>query len=282
MADYTGSKDGHGQQWPIGALEEVFGTLEPLLTASVFKSRFLFGLPLVSGIRDPITLKTQVMTDDLLADAIDRAVTDAESQCHISIMPTVIEEKHAFDLQEYRSWGYFRLKQRPVASIEALTVTPSNDVDVYVVPLEWVETSNLYLGQLNIIPLTIAIGAGGNQTVPTTAGGGAMFLAIFGSQSWIPAFWKIRYTVGFRDGRLPKVVNDLIGVIAAQDVLSRLASTYGKSTGTSLSIDGVSQSVSTPGPEMFARRQDELETRRKRLASKIKTKFGQSIFTSNV
>ncbi len=282
MADYSQSKDGHGQQWPINVVEQTFGGLEPLLTPEVFKQRFLFGIPLVSGIRDPITHRADVMTDALLADAIDRAMAEAEAQCHISIMPEAVDEKQAFDVNLYRSWGYFRLRHRPISSIEYLAVTPSNEADVYVVPLEWVETTYLYLGQLNIIPLTIAIGAGGNTTVPTTASGSALFLSIFGTVPWVPAFWRMKYTIGFKDGNLPKVVNELIGVIAAQDVLSRLASTYGKSTGTSLSIDGVSQSVSTPGPEMFARRQDELENRRKRLVSKIKTKFGQNLFTGEV
>lgn len=293
MADYTTSKDGHGQQWDVNVVEQAFGGLEPLLSAETFKSRFLWGLSLNSGVRDPITHKAEVMGRELLADAIDRAVAEAEAQCHITIMPSVVDEKHPFDLAEYRSWGYFRLRHRPVSSIEYLSVTfsndidlrsgaPANDADVYVVPLEWVETTYMYLGQINIIPLTIAVGAGGNTTVPTTASGSAMFLSMFGTQSWIPSFWRMKYTIGFKDGRLPKVINELIGIIAAEDVLSRLASTYGKSTGSSLSMDGMSQSVSSPGQEMFSVRQQQLEDRRKRLVSKIKTRFGQSIFSGNV
>jgi hypothetical protein len=282
MADYTTSKDGHGQQWDVNVVEQAFGALEPLLTAETFKSRFLWGISLVSGVRDPITRRAEVMGADQLTDAIDRAIAEAEAQCHITIMPSVVDEKHAFDLSEYRSWGYFRLRHRPVSSIEYLSVTPSNDADIYVVPLEWVETTYMYLGQINIIPLTIAVGAGGNTTVPTTASGSAMFLSMFGTQSWVPAFWRMKYTIGFKDGLLPKIINELIGIIAAQDVLSRLASTYGRNTGNSLSMDGISQSVSSPGQEMFSVRQTQLEDRRKRLVSKIKTRVGQSIFSGNV
>ena len=149
-------------------------------------------------------------------------------------------------------------------------------------PLEWVEIKNAQWGQVNIIPLTIALTNGNPTAIPTTAGG-ALLLSVFqGRSHWVPSFWKIKYTCGFPEGKIPKVVNDLIGTIAAMEVLSQLASTYGKSSGSSLSIDGASQSVSTPGPEIFTKRINDLTLKREMLVAKLKNYYGLKFFSDNV
>lgn len=278
--DYTNSKPPVGSVWPTGTVDTPYQQLEPLLTPAKLRTRHLFGIPLVSRIKDPITNKPMVMTDDILKDYIDRAINEVEIETSVDIMPRKNREKDAFDRALYESFGYMKTMRRPVWSIERLTVTPSNNVDVYEIPLDWVETAYLPKGQINIIPLTIAITSG--AVVPASAAGGAVFLSIFGHKPWLPAFWQIDYSSGFPDGVLPQMLNEYIGVVAAINVLSSLAATWAQQTSTSLGIDGLSQSVGTPGPQLYKVRIDELKEQRKMLKGKIKAWAGQKIFSSNV
>lgn len=279
MADFTNTKSGPGKAFPGNAVENTWNSVEPLVTPSQVKGRFLFGIPLVSNIQDPITGKKQVYTDDLIKDTIDRSVALAEAETGLNIFPIQFKEKHPFDRNEYEAFGYFRTQHRPVASIEALTITPPSGGDIYSIPLEWVETGYLPKGQINLIPLGNSIAYG---TPANVGSGGALFLNVLGNQPWIPAFWQLAYTAGFPDGLLPKIVNELIGCIAAMEVLSQLATTYARSQSHSLSIDSLSQSVSTPGPQIYKTRYEELEEKRKTLIKKLKATYGINLFSGNV
>lgn len=283
MAVYTDSKPGIGDVYPSGGLESTFDRLEPLITPSLLRSRHLFGIPLVSGLKDPRTGKAQIMEDVMLVDCIDRAIAVAEVETHLLLFPTQVEEKLAWDVHLYRSHGYLKLHKRPVASIESLSIAASDNITLYTVPTVWVETANMHAGQLNIIPLTIALNTGaGANNMPTSNPAGAAFISLLGQGRWIPAWWLVRYTAGFPDGRMAKVVNELIGVIAAMDVLSILAPTFGRANSSSLSIDGMSQSVSTPGPEVFHVRMDELTAKRKLLVGKLRSLYGTLLFSGEV
>lgn len=280
MAIYTDSKSGIGELTPAGAIESTWRRTEPLITSSLMTTRHLFGIPLVSGIKDPLTRRAQVMTPEIIDDYIRRAVGTIELETSLTLFPTQIEEKMPYDRQEYQSFGYMRLLKRPVTSIEYMAIAPSNNQDVFVVPNEWIDTGQLYHGQLNIIPLTIAL-SGSSGSVVSSAGGPAL-LAILGQHQWLASYWRVRYTAGFPDGNLPTVVNDLIGVTAAIDILSMLAATNGRNTSGSLSIDAMSQSVSTPGPEVYTRRIEDLEKKRLMITNKLKSLFGQKLFSGNV
>lgn len=274
------SQGNKGQQYPENAVASPWSRLQPLITPEQLRMRYLFGIPLVSRIKDPETNRPQRITDEMLKDFIVLAVGQAEAETGLDIMPVKYSDKFAFDKAEYESFGYFRLQRRPVASIELLTVRPSDNTDVFVVPMEWVETVNLVHGQINIVPLTLAITATG--IVNTQGGGGSVFLNILGQKPWVPAFWGVEYTTGFKDGKVPSIVNELVGVITAQKVLSMLAATYSRVTSTSLSIDGMSQGTGTPGPQMFKVRMDELQAERTLLIKKLKKTYQTKFVVGNV
>lgn len=279
MADYSNSRSAVGSVDPDNATQVHWSGVEPLVTPAQMRARHMFGIPLVSGMRDPVSGKNQIYTDDMIRDAIDRAVAVIEEETKISVFPRLHEEKHAFDRNEYASFGYFRPRHRPIANVSKLSITPSNEVDIYTIPVEWLEMGNANLGMISVIPLVSAIGYSNPAAV---SAGGAVFLTVLGAQNWIPAFWKIQYTSGFPDGMLPKGVNELVGVVAALDILSALAATYARSNSHSLGLDGASQSVSTPGPQLFATRMEELEKKHQRLVKSIKTKYGLALFSGNV
>lgn len=284
MADYTNSKGTVGAQFPPGGLETTFQRLEPLITPTQVRSRHLWGVALVSGMKDPRTGKADVITDLILADCIDRSVALAELETHTFIFPLQVEERLAWDVFLYRSHGYLKLSKRPVASIESLSIAASDMIPLYHLPLTWIDLGQIASGQINIIPLTIALNPSqGVGTFPTSNPAGAMFLGLLGGgQHWIPSWWLARYSVGYPDGMVPKVINDLVGTICAMEILGLIGPTLGRATSSSLGIDGMSQSVSGPGAEVFKFRLEALAEKRAMLVKKIRVLWGSLIFSGEV
>jgi hypothetical protein len=269
-----------GQVYSENMVDTTWSKTEPLLTAEQLVYRHLFGIPLVSRFKDPFTNKPMVLTKPMVEDYIKRAVAMAELEMTIDIFPTAYSEKLPYDRAEYEDWGFMMLSHRPVNSIQLMTIRTADNQNVYEVPLEWVETANMAHGQLNIIPMAIGL-VNGQEKFPAATSGGSMFLNILGIGNWVPSYWSIEYTCGFPNGCIPIVVNELIGMTAAMNILSQLAATY-QQTSASLGVDGLSQSSGTVGPALFLNRMKELDTQRQLVVKKIKAMFGLKNFSSNV
>jgi hypothetical protein len=276
---FSQGKSGVGDVFPENVVEKSWGDLEPLITPEQLVNRHLFGIPLVSRFKDPLTGKAQRFTQEMLQDEIFRAIKRAEVDTHLDINPVTRHEKHPFDRMEYEAFGYFRLGHRPATNILALKVVPANNLDIYVVPLAWVETALLARGQINVVPLNIAIQNGG--FIPSQSAGGAVFLSILAQKSWIPSYWQVDYASGFPDNLFPIIINELIGIIAAKQILEMLAATWWN-TSHSIGLDAMSQSISTPGPAIFGPRIAALEEDRKRIVKQMKTMLGLNFFSGNV
>jgi hypothetical protein len=277
--DPNNSKFTQGAVFPENATQTQRKYLEGLLTPAQLKTRFLFGIPLASPLIDPVTRQRAIMNDDQITDIINGAVDRAEEDLKIDIFPVQRRQKEAFDINMYQALGYFALSHRPVSSLVKLSVTPSNDLDVYVVPLDWVETNYLTRGQINIIPLTVAFVQG--TYIPQQSSGGAAFLQILGNKAWIPAWWQVEYVSGYPNGNIPRAVNDYIGVLAAMEILGMLGALY-RVNSHSLGADGLSQSVSGPGPQIYGPRLTQLEEQRRRLMGEIRALYGMRIFASTL
>lgn len=289
MADYTNSKPPIGDVWKLNQIETdaSWQDREPLVTPEQVRARYLFGIALYSAMKDPVTRVRQQFTDVLIQDEIEGAVSEIELETHIDIFPRKYREKHPFDRQLYYSWGFFRTEHRPVNNLDRLTVTTSNGIDVFTVPLPWVETGYLAKGQINLIPMGVALNGQtgdnvGNGPVTGVSAGGAAFLAILGHQSWVPSFWQIEYTTGFPNGLLPRVLNDYVACVAAMRVLSKLAATYATANSASLGIDGLSQSMNIGGPQLFSVRMNELAEQRRTFRKKLRALYGTNIFSGNI
>lgn len=283
MPIYTGSKSPPGGLHPTNATATTFNRLEPLLTVDQLKSRHLKGIPLTLKIKDPDTGKPYRIMDEELKDYIQSAVDEAEIETGLTLMPTKFKNKLPYQRQDFESLGYLQLPHRPIASIDSLTVRLSDESDVFTFPTTWIETANLIWGQINIQPLAFSGLDGANQVIgQDSATGTSVFFNNLWNRPWVAALFGVEYTTGFKDGLMPRVVNDLIGIIATMRVLSMIAAAYSQSTSTSLGIDGMSQSVGTPGPERFRVRIDELKEQRKLLNKKLKKIFGTSFVTGTV
>lgn len=280
MADYTNTKPGWGSQLPDGAVETSWDDVKPLITPAEVRKLHLFGIPLVSAIKNPYTGKPDVLDDPTLQQFIEQAVSLAELEVGIEIMPRAHEERHAYDQKEQESFGYSTVRHGPVQSVEELAVVSSDGVSVWSVPLNWVETGYLHQRQINLVPFAVAAQSG--VTIPVVGPVGMGLLPSLFRFNWVPALWRIKYTTGFKNSSIPVAVNQLIGVVAAMEALSMLATTYSRSQSSSLGIDGLSQSISTPGPELFNVRLQFLADKRKWLIKKLQRQFGLGLWTDNV
>lgn len=279
MASYEFSKGMIGSNQE-GEVESDWTRLEPLLTPELLTHKYLFGIPLVSATADPVSGARAKMSDYLLKELIEDAVAELELEIGIRIFATRMRERLPYDNNEYRSYGFFKLSKRPVASIESLRVESTDGLNFFDIPLEWIETGNIHLGQINIVPMSIGQ-VNSNSTLPYP-GLGFTFLQVGRGENWLPAYWTCEYTTGWVDGALPRIINSLIGLQTALNVLSLLAATNAQRTSTSLGIDGMSQSIGTPGPNIFAKRIEELEGKRQALVKKIKKRYSSGFIVGSL
>lgn len=270
-----------GSEFQQGGIDGAAWTRrEALISPDQLVNRFLFGIPLYSAVPDPITGVRARLTPENIKDAVFRAVGRIELESGITISPVTRVVKLPFDRNEYLQMGFFLVPYRPILRVDWLTVMTSDNQLVYQVPNEWVDAGNFQRGQINIVPLQPAyLNAG---FVPSQSAGGAAFLSILGAKGWIASYWGLKYTTGFDTAAgIPVAMNELIGCEAAIDLLNLLAATN-RVQSYSLGVDGLSQSASTPGPQVYQFRIEQLLEQKKILLNKFKALYSLKIFSSNV
>lgn len=283
MADYSKSKkfgqtqtngvtDGEAvNMYPVYSSEttNLFGRVEGLITPKKLTSRFLKGI----DVEDFSTLE--------LKDYIEEALNEVEMLLHLNLTPVQYKERIPFDRDAYRSFVFFKTSHGPIMSIEKLSIQSSNGENIYNLPPTWIEMGQAHKRQVNLIPILSIFGAAGLQDgQPSNAG--LVFLQAVNNFQWLPAFYTITYTAGIcrKDGNLPKIVNRIVGITAAMHVLSQKAA-QNKYTATAISQDGISQSASGPGPQVYQNRINDLETERERLIGHVRSKFNQKYFVTH-
>lgn len=277
MADYTRNKDG----WGDGSMDSAWVRTEPLLTPALLQARYLFGIPLVSAMPDPITRRVTTMTPELLKDFIQGAVADLETEMKMPLFATRVRERLPFDRNEFESFGFFVLNKRPVSSVQSLRLESAEGTNFFEIPLNWIETGNVTSGQLNIIPLS----PGNMNTAFAQLSGapaGLIYMQLLRGMQWLPAYFTCEYTVGYPDDAFPRIINNLIGTQAAMNILSNLAATHARSSSLSLGIDGMSQSVGNPGPQLFDGRIRTLDQEKQKMIGRIQADLGLKLFSGNV
>jgi hypothetical protein len=284
MADYSKSKRATTSTFPDRATDaQETLRLEPLLTPTHLRNRVLFGISLSSPVVDPATRRPQQMSDDMLQDHIDSAIAELEADSGLDVTPVQRAEPHPFDRNTFQQFGYLRLEHAPVLSVEAISIKPGNGESVYNIPLEWVSSANFNKGIINFVPVMSTYASPSGYGLPTNSAGGtgALFLQMIGSLTWMPVFWEVTYTTGFADGVVPRLVNELIGCYAGQEILGLLAATN-TNTSRSANIDGMGQSIGSAGPERYNTRIQQLEEKRKRMLGKLRALYGKKFILSNI
>jgi len=292
-ADGTqGSKKAIGATWPEKAIAAAPGLrrIEPMLTPSVFKRRFLFGIPLTA----PLTQESLSLED--MKDYIQRAANLFELETKVSVFPIVKRFRLPFDPNMYSQFIYMEIPEKPVQQVINMSIASASYVDtgernensryprgaeIYTIPPEWIEMGNASRGIVNVNPINPGFTAIGTSTSVATSG--ATLMAFIGQQGWVPAYWNLEVIVGLgtMEGNVPNIVNEAIGAKAVMLLMDNLIPQY-RVVSQSLSIDGLGQSVSDQLYQLLQDKRDQAEKAFLSISSKIRTVTSSKFFSGNV
>jgi len=272
MADFSESKAFDTKMYPVRAnlTSSLLRRCEPLLTPEQLKSRYLKGIDLSD------------YSSGELKDKIVLAMNDFELHSNIPLTQVHYKERIPFDRALYKSFVYMKTSSGPIASVEEILIESSNGENIYKLPATWVEAGYFHKRQINLIPILSIFGAAGLRD-GQASNAGLIFLMAVNNFRWLPAFFSVKYTVGLSrtDGQVPIIANEIVGMIAAIEILS-IKAAQNTHTSTSISQDGLSQSASSPGPQVYKIRIEELEVKKKAKLDKLKSIFSQKFFMSNI
>jgi hypothetical protein len=247
---------------------------EPILTPQLLISRYLKGIPLAFPNGDSYSAED-------VKDQIGLAINEVEMLCKITLSREQFTDKVPFDIALYKSFIYLKTEQNPILAVQSVQIVSSDGYAVFKIPPEWLEPSNFAKGIVNVVPIlgAYSVASGGG----VGAYGGIPYLNVFSSLTFVPGFWQIVYQTGVSkiEGQFPTVINDLVGTIAAINMLSVITNLF-LTTSQSLSRDGISQSSSGPGPRMYLPYIEQLEKKKMELVGKVKATFATKFLVSNI
>lgn len=194
-----------------------------------------------------IDLKTysgDYFTRTFLAKSINSAIDTAEQLFDIKLKPTVIEkELHDYEGFDINRFTYTTLYYRPVKKILKLDYLLGNN-PVMSIPLNWVQLDKKD-GSITLFPMSGA-------TQPIIPAIGATF-PFFGSRSYLPMGLSVSYEAGMDKDEIPYNLQEFIFKKAAISIFE----VWGDQiigagiASSSLSIDGLSQSIGTTQSAMY-------------------------------
>jgi len=240
-------------QFPIWAKdgEDITNTFEryaSLPTPAQLKARALFGIPLKSQ------LTGETISDETLKHYIDGAISQLEHELDLYITPVEFTEKHDYSRHEFTwSYNYLKLNHSNVISIKELQLSFSNDstnLGFIQFPLELIHL----MPQEGVVQLVPAFGTSLSGFL-LSAFSGTQFHALSSTgMSTFPGGVRVKYTAGFEEGKIPAAIVELLENIAAYKILTFIGPLLFPHVSVGVSMDGVSQSVGTPGPQFLALR----------------------------
>lgn len=222
-----------------GVSNSNYTQVEPLITVQKLKDTFLFG-----KVHFP-DFEGKDLSDDAIQGFIDNAISLLEHDLDLVVMPRKKVEHKDYYMNDYYEWGYMQLNNFPVISLDAIRIIYLRDEDLnpevlMEIPKNWIrldpDSGIIRLIPNNKFPGRLAVGSGG-----------AFFPELFNVHSQVPNLWEVEYHHGFKEGCVPSLLNAAIGLLASIFVLNVLGDLIigAGVAATSLSLDGLSQSVQT-------------------------------------
>lgn len=248
------SKTPKREMFPVWSTDQEGGVerYADLPTPTQMRSGALFGIPLRSA------LTNEEMSDPTLQHYIDVAISEIEHELDLYIKPVTFEERHDYNKEMFvHSYAYLKLNHPNILQVEKLALTFSNDDDTKIVdfPKEFIHV----MPQEGVLQLVPAYGTSFSGFL-LSAFSGVQFHALrtMGITDF-PGGIRVKYTCGFEDGKTPAALSGLIENIAAYRLLSILGPIIFPVNSVGISIDGVSQSTGTAGPQFLQSRLKDLE-----------------------
>lgn len=204
-----------------------------IMSVEELKELYLFGLDLTDDNGNP-------MPDSLFEHYIRSAVSRLEHRLDIPITPKTFDEEHDFFKDDYNKYIWIELDKFPIISVSSIKLVLPGEVQVQDFPTEWFHILK-EAGQVQLVPGT---GTAGTILLGAT---GAWLPFIYGNNRFIPRTFRVNYTAGFESGKVPQLIKDVIGKMAAFGPLNIAGDLLGGAgiASQSIGIDGLSQSFST-------------------------------------
>lgn len=233
-------------------------------TANEVRQRYLFGIPLTSSFTG------ETLSNETIDFYIKAAISELEHTLDLYITPVEFHESHDY-IRENFTWNYNYLKtdHAPILYVSKLELSFTNTPEVpgFVnFPLEFVYVKP----QEGVVQLVPAFGTSLSGFL-LSAFSGTQFNALRATGMLnFPGGVRIKYTAGFEECKIPVAIAELVGTIAGVNLLSMVAPLIFAFNSTSIGIDGVSQSVSTLGPNFLNNRIQQLMAERDRQMEAVK------------
>ncbi len=209
-----------------------FSRFDSLISPNQLIKRYLFGVKFLDAEGNKIP-------DRVFADVLDNAISSVEHEFDMTITPTTYTESKDYRWNDYANYAFLKLNQKPIISVESITMGIVPGQTLFEVPSSWIR---LYSEQ-GLVQLVATVGSLSQFNI----GSSPIFPRIFSLAGDFPQLFRVKYIAGFESGRIPRVVNNYIGLTAAVDLLSiagDLIIAPGISS-QSISLDGLSQTLNS-------------------------------------
>lgn len=225
------------------------------LTPEAVKS-YMFGLEVM----DPKT--GQPVPNDFYQHTLENAVAQAEQTLDIAIFPRYEVEYHDFHSEEFNSYVYTHVFKRPIIQVERFSLS-MNGRDLYNYPRDWWNVYNLS-GHIEVLPSPLMQATSTMGAVSPT---GQPFPMVYNlrpgtAMGFAPQMIEVQYVAGLlprtnamhnRQWEMPATLEKYILKLAVREIFQlwgRLLIQPGLAS-TSLSVDGISESMGTTQSAMY-------------------------------
>lgn len=257
-----------------GEGEPGFARSGPILSVERLKDEYLFGIPLAS----PLT--GQVLSDVSFKNIIRKAIGDFETSVRIPISPVTITDKFNFERADDLAFGTRQTTRWPIIKVIKFAAlypgrfdgSATHDATLgsseVLYPTSWVNFQG-DCGVWTITPTNATL----EDPLSYIAAESYRAITLGAAKHW-PNMWRLTYRAGFEFDKIPDIVNDLIGILAALRVLSMISPAAFPINSFSVGIDGMSQSTGNAGPQWLAGRVQDLISDRDRITQQLKAHYG--------
>ena len=160
--------------------------IREIITPDLLKQTYIAGVDLTLDDGSPFP-------DVMLEASIDQAVAILEAELGIIIDPLMVEgERHDTRMQDRDSFFMMKLDQRPVVSIENVSITHGNYQPVEI-PSSWYNILLPRHGQLQLVPTTESLGG-----FTITSNGLVYPGLLVANHEYFPGYFGVDYTCGFQ------------------------------------------------------------------------------------
>lgn len=191
----------------------------------------------------------QPLPPEWFEQKLANAITRFEDITHIDVLQRrVTAERHDYHTNDYMNYAFAQLFRVPAVRVTQVRAVYPTGQTIQVFPEDWVRLNTEH-SQIHLVPTS------GSFAQVMLGGGNGYLPFIFAGLSYLPHLWEVDYVSGFSADAIPRSVASAVCKLAAIEVLTMMSDLIGPLgvASSSLSVDGLSQSMSRQLPAFKAR-----------------------------